>query len=163
MMVMSQGRDADSVRKFIGYPEILRGYDRESYRVPAGQCSQGSSQSYRCLPLFGSRVAVLNTELRFPLVRRLDFGIIPISLPPLEGLAFFDAGLAWFGGQDVRLRGDSGNLRDPSVTRSLLRSYGFGVRVNLYGFALLRWDYAIPLDGPSRKQGYWRFSLGPSF
>jgi hypothetical protein len=78
-------------------------------------------------------------------------------------LAFFDAGLAWFGGQDVRLRGDSGNLRDPSVTRSLLRSYGFGVRVNLYGFALLRWDYAIPLDGPSRKQGYWRFSLGPSF
>jgi Tol biopolymer transport system component len=163
MAVMSQGRDADSVRKFIGYPEILRGYDRESYRVPAGQCSQSSSQSYRCLPLFGSRVAVLNTELRFPLVRRLDFGIIPISLPPLEGLAFFDAGLAWFSGQDVRLRGDSGNLRDPSVTRSLLRSYGFGVRVNLYGFALLRWDYAIPLDGPNRKDGYWRFSLGPSF
>jgi outer membrane protein assembly factor BamA len=161
---MSQGRDADSVRKFIGYPEILRGYDRESYRVEQGQCAQaGSGQSYRCLPLFGSRVAVVNAELRFPLVRRLDFGIIPITLPPIEAMTFFDAGLAWFSGQDVRLRGDSGNLRDPGVTRSLLRSYGFGVRVNLYNFALLRWDYAIPLDGPNRKDGYWRFSLGPSF
>lgn len=164
MAVMSQGRDADSVRKFIGYPEILRGYDRESYRVEQGQCAQaGSGQSYRCLPLFGSRVAVVNAELRFPLVRRLDFGIIPITLPPIEAMTFFDAGLAWFSGQDVRLRGDSGNLRDPGVTRSLLRSYGFGVRVNLYNFALLRWDYAIPLDGPNRKDGYWRFSLGPSF
>jgi WD40 repeat protein len=158
MAVISQGRDADSIQKFIGYPEILRGYDRESYPVTATNC-----QSYRCLPLFGSRVAVMNAELRFPLVRRLDFGVVPISLPPIEGMTFFDAGIAWFGGQDVRLRGDSGNLRDPSLTRSLLRSYGFGVRVNLYGLALLRWDYAIPLDGPNRKNGYWRFSLGPSF
>lgn len=158
LAVISQGRDADSIQKFIGYPEILRGYDRESYPVTATNC-----QSYRCLPLFGSRVAVVNAELRFPLVRRLDFGVVPISLPPIEGMTFFDAGLAWFSGQDVRLRGDSGNLRDPTVTRSLLRSYGFGVRVNLYGFALLRWDYAIPLDGPNRKNGFWRFSLGPSF
>ena len=161
--VMSYGRDADSIQKFIGYPELLRGYDRESYPAPT-QCSQfGSLSSARCLPLFGSKVAIANAELRFPLVRRLDFGVIPISLPPIEGMAFFDAGIAWFSGQDIRLRGDSGNERDPSVTRSLLRSYGFGVRVNLYNLALLRWDYAIPLDGPNRKNGYWRFSLGPSF
>jgi WD40 repeat protein len=163
MAVMSYGRDADSIQKFIGYPEILRGYDRESYPAPQ-QCSAfGNISSNRCLPLFGSRIAVANAELRFPLVRRLDFGIIPISLPPIEGMAFFDAGVAWFSGQNVRLRGDSGNQRDPSVTRSLLRSYGFGVRVNLYNLALLRWDYAIPLDGPNRRDGYWRFSLGPSF
>jgi WD40 repeat protein len=163
MAVMSFGRDADEIQKFIGYPEILRGYDRESYPAPINCVASGNVASNRCLPLFGSKIAVANAELRFPLVQRLDFGVIPISLPPIEGMAFFDAGVAWFSGQDVRFRGDSGNERDPSVTRSLLRSYGVGVRVNLYNLALLRWDYAIPLDGPNRKDGYWRFSLGPSF
>ena len=47
--------------------------------------------------------------------------------------------------------------------RHLLRSYGAGVRVNLFNFALLRWDYAIPLDGPWKGDGYWRFSIAPSF
>jgi Tol biopolymer transport system component len=164
MLSLSSGRDADSLRKFIGYPDILRGYDRQSFQVNPSNCSQSSAaDSYRCLPLFGSRVAVASVEARFPLFRRIDVGIIPISLPPLEAVAFYDAGLTWFGGQKVTLKGDAGNPRDPSLERTLLRSYGFGVRLNLFNFALLRWDYAIPLDGPNRKNGYWRFSLGPSF
>jgi hypothetical protein len=43
-----------------------------------------------------------------------------------------------------------------------LRSYGMGLRMYLFGFALVRWDYAIPLDRPNRK-GYWTWTLGPSF
>jgi hypothetical protein len=37
-----------------------------------------------------------------------------------------------------------------------------GLLMNLFGFALVRWDYAIPLDRPNRK-GYWIWTLGPSF
>jgi hypothetical protein len=33
--------------------------------------------------------------------------------------------------------------------------------VNLFNFALARWDYAIPLD--IDRKGFWTFSLGPSF
>jgi hypothetical protein len=36
------------------------------------------------------------------------------------------------------------------------------VRVNLFGFAMLRWDYTIPLDRPGRK-GYWFWTIGQSF
>jgi hypothetical protein len=36
------------------------------------------------------------------------------------------------------------------------------VRFNLYGFAVIRWDYAWPLDSPNRRPfGTWFF--GPSF
>ena len=67
---------------------------------------------------------------------------------------------AWFEGQ--KLHWSRPSDFDPAFQRHALRSYGFGVRVNLFNFALLRWDYAIPLDDP-HGDSYWRFSLGPSF
>ena len=33
-----------------------------------------------------------------------------------------------------------------------LRSYGFGLRLNLFNYAILRWDYAVPVD-QERAQG----------
>jgi hypothetical protein len=78
----------------------------------------------------------------------------------VDGLFFYDAGIAWSGGQSISLKRPENYNQD--VQRYVLRSYGMGLRVNLFNFALLRWDYAIPLDRPIRK-GYWVFSLGPSF
>ena len=49
-----------------------------------------------------------------------------------------------------------------SRQRYPLRSYGFGLRLNLFNFAILRWDYAVPLDQAS-KRGFWTWSLWPSF
>ena len=43
-----------------------------------------------------------------------------------------------------------------------LRSYGFGLRLNLFNYAILRWDYAIPVDQDGHK-GLWTWSLWPSF
>ena len=51
---------------------------------------------------------------------------------------------------------------DQDLQRYLLRSYGMGIRMNLFGYALLRADYAIPLDR-AQRQGYWVITLGPSF
>ena len=87
-------------------------------------------------------------------------GLLPISLPPVDGLFFYDAGLAWSNGQSVSFRRPDGYDQDRQ--RFVLRSYGAGIRLNLFGFALVRWDYAIPLDRPSKK-GYWMWTLGQSF
>ncbi|MDQ6885889.1 MAG: hypothetical protein M3068_01210 [Gemmatimonadota bacterium] len=152
------GPDADSLRKYIGYPDIIRGYDRETFRTSG--CATGSTALYyKCSPLLGSRIAVGNAELRFPLLRGQAFGL-PIALPPIEGLVFYDAGLAWFGGQSIN--GTRSNSYDASAQRYLLTSHGYGVRVNLFGFAILRWDYSYPHDALNRKP-YWQFSLGPSY
>ena len=82
------------------------------------------------------------------------------ALPPVEGLFFYDAGLAWDGGMKVSATRPANY--DLNTQRYPLRSYGFGVRLNVFGFLILRWDYAKPLDAASRK-GFGTWSFGPSF
>jgi Tol biopolymer transport system component len=157
---ISVGRDESTFPKYIARPEYIRGYDREQF---AGQLCGGiinDASSCGAAELVGSRVALANAELRFPLVRRFDLGLLPISLPPVDGLFFFDSGIAWTKGQSISLR--QPDNYDLNVNRYVLRSYGAGIRLNLFGFALVRWDYSIPLDRPNRK-GYWMWTLGQSF
>ena len=51
---------------------------------------------------------------------------------------------------------------DVSRQRYPLRSYGAGLRLNLFNYAILRWDYAVPIDQAGHK-GVWTWSLWPSF
>ncbi|MEW5919324.1 MAG: hypothetical protein AB1762_23180, partial [Gemmatimonadota bacterium] len=157
---ISAGRDEFVFPKYIGRPEFVRGYDREQFRSQFCGGFIGSTENCSATELLGSRVAFANFELRFPLVRRFELGVVPIALPPVDGLFFFDAGIAWRGGQDISL--SKPDNYDDETQRYVLRSYGSGIRLNLFGFALLRWDYAIPLDRPNRK-GYWMWTLGTSF
>lgn len=152
--------------KYIGLPYFLRGYDRENYA--SGDCGtngansiSNSAQSCSAVQLLGSRIAIGTAELRFPLLRRVDFGILPISLPPIDGLFFYEAGMAWSRGQDISLTAPQNY--DFTKQRFPMRSYGYGVRVNLFNIAILRWDYAIPRDAFNVKKGYWQFSIGPNF
>jgi outer membrane protein assembly factor BamA len=156
----SIGRDELSFPKYIGLPEYVRGYDSENFS--GFQCTNVLSSGSNCgqAALVGSRVAVFNAEVRFPIIRRFDLGGLPIGLPPVEGLFFYDAGLAWSTGQTVSLTKPA--AYDLNLQRYPLRSYGFGLRVNLFNIAILKWDFAKPLDAPGRKAN-WTFSLGPSF
>jgi Tol biopolymer transport system component len=167
---LSVGRDELALPKYLGNPSTqfwLRGYDRQNYFNSFG-CNGGFATSdCGSQLLLGSRATVASAELRFPLIRRLDVGLLPISLPPLEGLVFYDAGMAWSGGQTAHFRPAPSDF-DPAVNtrdRYLLRSYGAGIRLNLFNFAILRWDYAIALDRQktATKKGFWQWSLGPSF
>ncbi|MEP6690369.1 MAG: hypothetical protein ABJD07_04385 [Gemmatimonadaceae bacterium] len=156
---VSTGRDADSLRKYIGYPELVRGYDRYTY-VTQGCSASGTPAFYKCSSLLGSRLAIANAELRFPIFRRVQIGSFPIPIPPIEGLVFYDAGVVWFGGQTLRWNARAGD--DVTKVRTVMRSYGGGLRVNVFNFAILRWDYARPLDTPDRRWT-WQFTFGPSY
>ena len=156
---LSVGRDELEFPKFIGRPDFIRGYDRELY---AGDCSSSVSDPNLCgaTQLLGSRVAFANVELRFPLVRRFVLGLLPVSLPPVDGLFFYDMGMAWSKDQSISLRRPENY--DFVTQRYPLSSYGFGIRMNLFNIALIRWDYTIPRDGTFRN-GYWFWTLGQSF
>src|SRR5439155_1083556 len=52
--------------------------------------------------LSGSRIAVANAELRFPLTRSLILGFLPVGLPPIEGAIFYDAGIAWYSNSIIK-------------------------------------------------------------
>jgi len=86
----------------------------------------------------GSRVFLLNQELRFPLLHHVTLGLPmgDLRFPGIQGAVFFDLGGAW---------------NSTSVGRSVLGSGGFGFRLPL-GFALvLRLDMG------------WRFAFGDTF
>lgn len=155
------GRDEETFPSYIGRSDFVRGYDRSSYFYQQ-QCTGFEADGSRCsaVELLGSRALVANAELRFPLIRRLELGLLPIGLPPLEGLLFYDVGMAWSRGQEVSMtRPEDYDFRSQ---RYPLRSYGAGLRLNLFGYAILRWDYAKPLDRPDSKWR-WTFSAGPNF
>jgi hypothetical protein len=155
---LSYGRDADSLQKYLGYSDLIRGYDANSFQITNANCPASVTNSQRCDRLLGSKVVFGSAELRFPIVRGGLAGAIP--LPPIEGAFFYDAGTTWFNGQTVVF--SRSGKDDPANMRSLLTAYGFGVRINLFGYVILRWDYAIPQDSPGRK-GFWQFSLYPPF
>ena len=156
---LRKGPDEALFPIYIGRPWAVRGYDRENAFSTGCQPEIGGATS-QCSSsaLIGSRTIFANAELRFPLIRRFDLGILPISLPPLDGLFFYDVGVAWNPGQKVALATTS----TPDQVRTPLSSYGFGLRLNLFNIALIRWDYAIPMADPQRR-GYWVWTLGQSF
>ena len=154
------GRDEGAFPKYVGRPEFVRGYDNSNFY--GFECTSyiGGSSTCNTAQLVGSRVAVANAELRFPIIRRFDLGSLPVGLPPVEGALFYDAGLAWSKGQSVSLSKPANY--DFNLQRYPLRSYGIELRMNLFNIAILKWAYAKPLDVTGRSPN-WTFSLGPSF
>ena len=153
-----RGRDSDSLRQYIGYSDVVRGYDGSSAVVssnPACQSQQTVATDY-CNPMIGSSAVWGTLELRAPFYRG-GGGVVPV--PPVELFIFADAGSAWFQGQSL-VWGSQTNF-DPYTTRSFISSHGFGARVNLFGAAILSWAYVFPHDLYGHP--YWQFSFYPPF
>ena len=155
---MSVGRDEARFPKWIGRPDFVRGYNREDIgTVGCTGLPSDNGSSCSSAELIGSRVAFGNAELRFPILRRYGNRTNLLGgLPPVDGLFFYDAGVAWSQGQSVTFtRGDRYNV---DTQRALLQSYGFGLRMNLFGIAIIRWDWAVPVSRPgARGFGTWFF------
>ncbi|HXF95606.1 MAG TPA: BamA/TamA family outer membrane protein, partial [Gemmatimonadales bacterium] len=157
------GRDANDFPVFLGNPELLRGYTFGSFRTSECVEAVGTRTRTGCAEvdqLIGSKIAVANLELRFPLARNVVLGFLGLPLPPVEGALFYDVGLAWEEKSIIKLRRDPGD--DFFQVRVPLRSYGASIRANLLGFLIFRFDYSQPLNRPGKK-AYWTVSLGPTF
>jgi Tol biopolymer transport system component len=146
------GSDAEDIRLpalYIGYPGLVRGYDSGSFE--STECVGGGIDACPAFDrLFGSKVAIGNAELRFPIWGA--FGGSQFYGPiPVEAAIFGDAGVAW--GRSARfVEGD----HEPVF------SVGAAIRVNVFGFAVAEIDYVRPLDRPQRGW-LWQFSLRPGF
>ena len=155
------GRDDDLFPMYLGMPDEVRGYTYTS--LLDRECSSAQASQTGTCPelnqLIGSRIAVASAEFRFPLLRQAVLGFLPVGFPPIEGAVFFDMGIAWQRGSTFAW---NPSASDPNV-RAPIRSWGASARVNLLGFAILSIDYAIPLDRPQHKRGYWIVSLYQPF
>jgi len=109
----------------------------------------------------GTRYALLNVELRVPLV---DYFIarfpLPLGVAGIRGAGFLDVGSAW--NSDKRFRATEKNANGETVLRDIIAGYGWGFRANL-GIFLLRMDsvWRTNLAGSSKPR--YLFSFGTDF
>ena len=167
------GHDGDTQRLtplFIGYETYVRGYSVESFG--ANECTQTttSQQAVGNCPefarLMGSKIAVANFEIRIPLFGVPGLGLINMPLLPTEISPFVDAGLAWWGKDDIPGVTDNGRPRltfDQSATdRVPVVSAGVSARFNILGYLVLEAYWAHPFQRPI-KGSHFGFQISPGW
>jgi Tol biopolymer transport system component len=141
----SGGEDPRLNSIFINDPGLIRGY------LPLTQPSSGCvlQGAVGCQPvnqLVGSRVAVGNVELRFPLLRPFGATQRMYGPLPIEVALFGDSGVAWNRGEKPAILGGS---------RQGVNSTGVAFRVGL-GFAVAEFDAVRPFQRPDTG---WTFGF----
>ncbi len=114
-------------------------------------------RGFRYAERIGNKYALLNLELRFPFIRALFTGGIPLAFQNILGVAFLDVGSAWFDDVDLRLTQILPN--GERVFKDVLTGAGLGLRT--YFLFMWRWDVAWRYDlrGWSKPVYYWSFGF----
>jgi Tol biopolymer transport system component len=140
MHIGRYGRDANDPRllpHFLGFRHLVRGYDSTAFR----ECrATGTADCAALDALQGTRLAVANVEVRFPILG-MRSGQIRYGPIPLEGVLFADAGMAW-------------GSRSPRSGGAPARSIGAAVRTHAFGM-ILELGAVRPLD----RIGGWGLSV----
>lgn len=123
-----------------GLQSLVRGYDLRTFA--ADECGRTATSCSLLDELTGSRMALVNLEVRVPL-RGLLTGDLDYGRLPIEAIAFADAGFLW-------TRHAAGPLE-----RDRFRSVGAGARANIGGF-VVEATAARPFD---RAGSGWTLSV----
>jgi Tol biopolymer transport system component len=158
------GEDSRLFPLFIGYETLVRGYNTGSFTVDEVQSGTGS---FNFDSLFGSKILVANAELRFPVFQVLGIGRGYYGIFPIDFIAFYDTGVAWWDDND--LYDELGALTETDRKawflgggRKMVSSTGVGLRANVFGYLILGVDYVYPFQRP-QKGWYFQFTITPGF
>jgi len=160
------GPDEHDFRVYWGGPYYVRGYDGGSFSLAecAASVMQVADLSTTLCPvrdqLIGSSLVLGSAEFRFPFFNFLDLGFVPLGLPPMGGVLFFDVGTAFNSFGQLAWSRPPG--ADPYDVRTPLAAVGGGLRINIL-YNIFRIDYAYPLNRDFHRSGIWSLSFGASF
>ncbi|TET44108.1 hypothetical protein E3J62_11305 [candidate division TA06 bacterium] len=138
---VSGGEDAETARYWVGGSQTLRGYDDYEF--------------------YGTKVAFLNTEFRYPFVDRLKLAFpLPLDFRSVRGALFLDVGGATDDWRAFRVgKEDEGVFK----LQDLKIGFGAGVRMRI-SFLVLKLDAAKSTDlSDISKDTHWYFTLGSEF
>ena len=147
------GEDSDHpqlAQLYAGTQDLVHGYELNSFDYQDHATCDTPTPDPGCnifTNLRGSRLAVLNLEVRAPLLG-LFTGEVEYGRVPIEVAAFFDAGLAWSRLDGPKMLG--GN-------RQIVRSAGVAARVNAFGIMIVEVAASRPFD---RGYAGWQFQIG---
>jgi outer membrane protein assembly factor BamA len=123
---------------FLGNQTLVRGYTLSS--IDLNQSTDEGKTVPALDRLLGSRIAVINTELRIPIIGTDRFGLINFPYVPLELSAFIDVGLAWTASKGPAWEFSRKSGRGPVV------STGAAARVGILGAFVVQVYYAYPFQ-----------------
>lgn len=141
------GSDAESPRLsplFLGRETLVRGYSVDSFDVSECTAVPGRSSCPEFDRLIGSRLGILNLELRLPLLGTEDFGLIEAPYLPTDLIGFVDIGTAWNADESPELRFD-----EETIDRVPVASAGLSLRTLLGGYVPLEIYAAHPFHRPT--------------
>ncbi|HEY6359583.1 MAG TPA: hypothetical protein VIX63_00695 [Vicinamibacterales bacterium] len=124
----------------IGLQTLVRGYDLHRFAID--ECGRSATECSLLNELTGSRLALVNLEVRAPLFGLLT-GDLSYGPLPIEAIAFVDAGFLW-----TRHAGSP-------LERDRFRSVGAGARANVGGL-VMEMAGARPFD---RSDNGWTLSF----
>jgi len=109
----------------------------------------------------GTKYGLMNYELRFPLVRYLLTGGVPLSMENITGAAFVDIGSSWTDDRAYRFFVKD-TTSGSTVMQDLLVGTGFGARIIMFGLPL-KFDVAWAFNGQTFSIPKYYISLGGDF
>lgn len=117
-------------------------------------------RGYNYSERIGTKYMLMNYELRFPLIRYLIPGPLPILFNNIIGVAYIDAGATWDNTSKLQLfnRDTDGKFK----SKDLLTGTGVGARV-FFLYFLLRFDVAWAYDFNKFSSPIFYFSIGADF
>ena len=131
----------------------------------------GPLRGYSFSEFSGSRVMLVNSELRVPFIRQITFGWPAIfTIPAVDGSLFLDVGTAWNKGDklahwplvDPDLEALNPGVQEPEGTKRLRAGFGFGLLV--YFLLPMNFEFAKKTDFQGHYSDYeMHFSFGKSF
>jgi outer membrane protein assembly factor BamA len=152
------GDDPRLSELFVGDPYFVRGYNVTSFT--ATECSAlvtGTGSCPLLTRLEGSRIGVVNAELRIPLLGVSQFGLINFPYLPTTISPFFDGGMAWTSTSHPVLTLNPNTTGDAPVF-----SAGVSARFNVLGYIVAEVYYAYPFQRPG-VGGQWGFQILPGW
>ncbi|MEO8886021.1 MAG: BamA/TamA family outer membrane protein, partial [Mucilaginibacter sp.] len=135
---------------YLGYPFLIRGYEAQTFYTNSSKPTNG----FTIDQLSGSRIAVANFEMRLPFTGPEKLSQIKSKFFFSELNLFFDAGLAWNQGNEIRFQSApdrvgtdaTGNPTYNANQRVPALSTGVSLRVNVFGYFVLEPYLAIPFN-----------------
>lgn len=153
-------RDSENERLttlYLGNETWVRGYEMSSIDLAKSSEKNGNKGVPEYDRLLGSRIGLVNMELRFPLIGVERYGLIKFRYIPVDIIAFFDGGVAW-DGNDKAVPKIEHNTQD----RVPVFSAGAATRINILGLLILQIYYAYPFQRTDIG-GHWGFVFAPAW
>ncbi|NRF38144.1 PD40 domain-containing protein [Pedobacter sp. LMG 31643] len=156
------GRDGENLYPlYAGYPYLIRGYEANSMYK-----SNNLGGTFDINQLSGSKIAVVNFEVRLPFTGPKKLAQIPSKLLFTDLNLFFDAGLAWDEDSKIAFKSQPNGVLLPNgkpAERVPALSAGISLRVNVFGYFVLEPYYAFPFQRKDVKAGVFGLTFAPGW